>query len=171
MGPGDERARLHAARLGGDLTPGERLARRQELKPIELDTSGSAMDNVLVEKNRDYPSDVDLVFGRGGTVFRIRFTPGDRAVVIAALAAGLLRGWSLMDAAGLGPGRADAWALERVIARLQGGVLPSAGDLARDFLVGTLDEARRTEQPACGEIGPGPDVRALERVIALLEEK
>jgi hypothetical protein len=47
-----------------------------------------------------------------------------------------------------------------------------AGDvvaLARDFLAGKLEQARRTEQLAYGEVGPGPDVRALERVIALLE--
>jgi hypothetical protein len=41
----------------------------------------------------------------------------------------------------------------------------------RSFLTERLEQVRRDFEPACGEIGPGPDVRALERVIAMLEER
>jgi hypothetical protein len=43
--------------------------------------------------------------------------------------------------------------------------------LVMNFLGEKLAEARANERLAFGEIGPGPEVRALQRVIALLEEK
>jgi hypothetical protein len=89
------------------LTPGERLARRQQERcgpaltgeaaevrgllagtaPAGLDLSGSPMQEVRAEPNRDYADDTDFVYMRGGADFRTRLTPADRVSVIAALIA------------------------------------------------------------------------------------
>lgn len=63
----------------------------------------------------------------------------------------------------------DQRALWRLLYR-QPAVALNRDVLTAGILRERLDEARRTEQLACGEIGPGPEVRALERVIAMLEE-
>jgi hypothetical protein len=57
-----------------------------------------------------------------------------------------------------------------VIAALSG-AMPTAGEVVAGFLNERLEKARRDEKLAFGEIGPGPEVRALQRVIAMLEEK
>jgi hypothetical protein len=82
------------ARLGGDLTPGERLARRrlppatdEERRRVaaepyrrrqreagSLPASGRPHDSVTLERNQDYGSDSDLCFGIGNSVTRVRVT-------------------------------------------------------------------------------------------------
>jgi hypothetical protein len=51
-----------------------------------LNQSGSPMQDVGVEPDRDYADDADLFYVRGGTGFSIRMTPADQEKVFAALA-------------------------------------------------------------------------------------
>lgn len=119
--------------MAGPHGPEERRAAAH----IELSLSGSPMEDVRVEPDRDYADDTDLIYMRGGVDFRTRFTPADVVNVIAALS----------------------------------GSMPTAGEVVAGFLAERLAKARAGETLAFGEIGPGPDVRALERVIAMLEKK
>jgi hypothetical protein len=145
-----------------------------------LPASGPPMENVRAERNRDYPADTDLIYGRGGTDFRTRFTPGDRRAVIAALSQDSLKGLrASARAAGLsGRGHGTALAdhlVGLVMAAHAAGyrlcyedrrqLRQDSADV-RDYLLGLAE--RRDGEP--GGMAHR-DVEALERVIAMLEEK
>jgi len=159
-------------RPGGDLTPGERLARRHPALP----SSGSSQDRIYTQQNRDYPDDTDICFERGSQTNVVRVTPADLPKLFAA-------------AGGLAPGLADL--------RLQAGQLEGVnweyhpGELGRQA-VNLVDRAYIAGQAAfsasngqaaardhllglaerlAGEPGgmAHRGAEALERVIAMLD--
>lgn len=129
MGPGDERARLHATRLGGahHAREGQELFSSLHAIPAKP-ASGRSHDSVTLGRNRDYPADSDLCFGTGNSVTRVRLTPADIVSVIAALAPSMPTPGDLVAAflTDLGSRteagslyEADQQAVERVIALLE----------------------------------------------------
>jgi hypothetical protein len=167
----------HDGRDGARACASGELARR-------VPASGSSQDRVYTQRNRDYPDDTDICFERGNGTTVVRLTPADLPKLLAA-AGGLAPGLeelraraAALTSAALGEAAPDVadWALRstRLVdyAYIAGQVDFSAGNgrrAALDYLAGKLEEARRDFEPACGEIGPGPDVLALERVIAMLD--
>jgi hypothetical protein len=172
-------------------TPGERLPSRRDREEAaaraagRLPESGTAMRDMRLERDRDYPADSSLCFERGGAGFTIRLTDADLHVLRAMLAvrgdlAALRSKASKLAFSDLGT--AD---LEPVLVQLAEEAHAAGYRLAdddhrltyqdeagvREFLQDRLAQARENEQLADGEIGPGPEVRALERVIAMLGEK
>jgi hypothetical protein len=199
MGPGNG----DWARYGpGDLTPGERLARRR-LSPAKpatdeerdvgrLPASGQPHDSISLKPDRDYPADSDLCFGLGNSETRVRLTPGDqekaRAVLAGALGCDLgelkdrAAGYMRVALDEVDPDIAE-WASRnadlavtacavgyRLAVEDQVATAQDAG-YVRDFLAGLLERAHGSEVLANGEVYPGPDVRALERVIAMLRRE
>jgi len=146
-------------------------------------SSGLPMRDVRAERNRDHPADTDLCFERGQYTDRVRLTPADRFAVIAALAgtspgslldlreqAGELARQGVPEEHGHGNVNLAA-AFTRLVdyAYIAGQADFSAGNgrgAARDYLLG-LAEDRDGKSGDMAHL----DVEALERVIAMLEEK
>jgi hypothetical protein len=155
--------------------------RRREVG--RLPSSGLPMSDVRAERNRDHPADTDLCFERGQYTDRVRLTPADRFAVIAALAgtspgslldlreqAGELARQGVPEEHGHGNVNLAA-AFTRLVdyAYIAGQADFSAGNgrgAARDYLLG-LAEDRDGKSGDMAHL----DVEALERVIAMLEEK
>lgn len=188
MGPENE-----SARLGGDLTPGERLARRgygDTEFAAGLPSSGSSQDRIFTEPDRDYADDVSLCFERGNQVTQVRVTPADRPKLFAAaggLAPELAELRRRARSAGLSgarhgtdlAGKIEALTVTahaagyRLAVEDQRETAQSAGYVA-DYLAGRLEQARRNMgEPRADDAHAEMfrSIDALRRVIALLEGK
>lgn len=176
MGPGNDK---HAA---SRFTAGE-VGELLGTVTGRLPRSGSSQDKIYTQPNRDYPDDTDIWFERGNSSTVVRLTPADRPKLLTAIGGLAPR---LAELRAKASRHFDGTELDPLIvvdllaeAHAAGYRLcdedyrmvnEDVGQVA-DFLAEKLEEARETEQLAPGEIGPGPDVRALERVIAMLGEK
>jgi len=167
MGPDND----SGSRPGGHFTPEE----AGELLNGRRVTFGDLVNEL--------PADTDLCFERGQYTDRVRLTPADRFAVIAALAgtspgslldlreqAGELARQGVPEEHGHGNANLAA-ALTRLVdyAYIAGQADFSAGNgrgAARDYLLG-LAEDRDGKSGDMAHL----DVEALERVIAMLEEK
>jgi hypothetical protein len=182
MGPSDEERRSIAARP----------YRQREREAGRLPESGAPSDQIYTQQNLDYPADTDICFARGNGITLVRLTTADRGKLLAAVGTlvpelEMLRSQALdLVRNGVpeehGKGLANtAVAVVSLVNQAHAAGYRLADedhretyqDAAgvREFLQGKLEEMHRTEELAFGEIGPGPEVRALERVIAMLEGK
>jgi hypothetical protein len=194
MGPGNGRARL-----GGDLTPGERLARRrwppakpatdEERRSIaaapyrdreraagRLPASGRPHDTISLERNRDYPADSDLCFGAGNSGTRVRVTGSDLHGLRSLL---LDQGYDLSELKDRAAGymrdaldEADPDIAEWAARNTELAVTAHAAGYR--LAVGDQQDAAQDVgyvRDFLAGLGPaaGADQQAIERVIALLE--
>ncbi len=172
MGPENK-----SARLGGDLTPGERLASRHP--EFVLRASGSSQDRVFTEPDRDYADDVSLCFERGNQVTQVRVTPADRPKLFAAVGglapdlAELRRQARSAGLSGAGHGTDLAGRIEaltvtahaagyRLAVEDQTATAQNAG-YVHDFLADTADVIRSAPDSESAQ-----DLAALERVMRLV---
>jgi hypothetical protein len=171
MGPGNSgRQEVGFDALWNEVQRGSPREREESRLPA----SGRAHDRVFLERNRDYPGDSDLCFAIGNSVTRVRLTGFDLHRVRGILSVPRPDAQALSSPAELarwvevhhGDHREWVGELRSLLPYFDGDVSPGQ---VRGFLDGLLQATYRTEKLADGEIGPGPDARALERVIALLE--
>ena len=154
MGPGNERARLHATRLGGAHHPAGGQELFSELKPLPAKPAFTAetrppasrpYDTVTLSPAGlvDRPADSRLSFERDGSSFSVQLAPPDRRALFAALSGAVLN--------------------------------EERAQFVRDFLTERLAQARHETRTTDSDLFPadpaGEDAAALERVIAMLEER